>query len=197
MYTLTTSPSTLKLIQGNIGKSIKFLNLEIFLYTNYLSLFMVKPYDKPNNRHIYTQPDTFYPWHYIYGWLQGENIRLIRSSTLRTDWLVAREQFVNFLKRRDYDINIVKEILVKNDHDNREELLESKEREDDVNTYLTVPNAPVWPMIIKLFKEVKTDWSMVTKEYNFEKIIPVVTKGTSILVTLNKARCKVISDTSR
>src|SRR5581483_3334762 len=41
----------------------------------------LKVYDKPTNLHIYTDPGTFYPIHYVYNWIQGENIRLIRNSS--------------------------------------------------------------------------------------------------------------------
>ena len=193
-YTIVASPSTLRLIRGDIGHNVKFLDLEIIHFQSYLGLYMVKPFDKPNNRHIYTDPDTFYPWHYIYGWLQGENIRLIRASSYRDDWLSARLQFVNFLKRRNYDEKLIKEILDKNDHNERAKFLHTKEREADNNIYLTISNTPERPMITRLFREVKNDWSMVMKDNNLDNIIPVVTKGTSIMATMNKARRKVINN---
>jgi hypothetical protein len=89
------------------------------------------------------------------------------------------------------------DILSKNDHEERTKFLQTKEREADTNIYLTIANTPERPMITRLFREVKNDWSVVTKDYNFDKVIPVVTKGKSIMATMNKARRKVINESGQ
>src|SRR5262249_30844282 len=64
------------------GESIEYLDLRLRVQwrkgKKYIS---TEVFDKPTNLHIYTDPSTWYPMHYVYNWIQGENIRLIRNSS--------------------------------------------------------------------------------------------------------------------
>src|SRR6185369_8437205 len=70
------SDRAIKVTVADKGDSVDYLDLTIFKVTdlNHTTRLAVKNYIKPMNRHIYTDPRSFYPYNYIYGWIQGENI---------------------------------------------------------------------------------------------------------------------------
>jgi hypothetical protein len=66
-----------------IGESVEYLDLKIKIGRgpDGLDKLKLSIFDKPTNLHIYTDPSTFFPIHYVYNWIQGENIRFIRNSS--------------------------------------------------------------------------------------------------------------------
>jgi hypothetical protein len=70
---------------------VEFLDLEITIGRKKSVIYgplqelIISVYDKPTNLHIYTDPSTFYPFHYVYNWIQGENIRYIPKAEHKTE----------------------------------------------------------------------------------------------------------------
>ena len=75
------------------------------------------------NLHLSTHPDTYSPSKYVYSWLQGEHIRLIRSSSRYEDYKLALSKFTRNLQRRNYDHNLIQVELGKNSFSERSSLL--------------------------------------------------------------------------
>jgi hypothetical protein len=55
---------------SKIGDRIEYLDLDIMIVKrNMYKVLAFSVFDKPSNLHIYTDPTTFYPFHYVYGWI--------------------------------------------------------------------------------------------------------------------------------
>src|SRR5690349_6797230 len=87
-----------------VGQRLPFLDLYVSLVPvsdGSLRVF-VEPYDKPMNLHIYANPETYYPNKYIFNWIGGEHIRLIRNSGNPEVYFKAIKEFRDYLLRRNY-----------------------------------------------------------------------------------------------
>jgi len=138
------------------------------------------------NCHIYTDPCTFYLWNYIYGWLQGENIRLIRNSTSSNDYLKSVDDFRSWLSNWRYNIDIINSQLSKNSFEDRQAILSgSADNNNSPSHFLLVNNFSARIMINDLFR-------YVVKEVNDEKLPKtlVVKKGTNLISIMNKVHHK-------
>lgn len=109
---------------GKYGREVNMLDLTVSIVTeNSIQRFDIRPFDKPMNKHLYTNPDTYYPKKYIFNWINGENQRLIRNSSCASYHKVAKENFIQFLINRDYPERVIKEQLQVHDYNERHKLL--------------------------------------------------------------------------
>src|SRR5829696_7440779 len=99
------------------GDSIEFLDLKItidWIIEEFKQELTVSVYDKPTNFHIYTDPSIFYLFHYVYRWIQGKNIRLIRNSSTESNYKHSLGLFKKFLLRRNYCGNLIENKIAEN-----------------------------------------------------------------------------------
>jgi len=180
---------------------VEFLDLKMVIAPIYIDdddavvhEFEFELFDKPTNLHIYTNPSTFYPLHYIYNWIQGENIRIIRNSTQRDAWEQSLKRFKSFLLRRNYLLSHIDRLSSINPFEDRTELLHGIKPHQDragslpdksLNRYLIVPNNGARPFMTNFIR-------LISKNNNFNaerlRFIPVVKKGISINSVMSKAR---------
>jgi hypothetical protein len=100
----------------------------------------LEPYEKPMNLHIYSDPESYYPHKYIFNWIGGENIRLIRNSSNHVVHDEAINRFREYLTRRNYPKDEVQAQLVKKSWLDRDNLLKEKKKEDDENPFAITRN---------------------------------------------------------
>jgi hypothetical protein len=155
----------------------------------------ISVYDKPTNLHIYTDPSTFYPIHYVYNWIQGENIRLIRNSTSEERYQFSLERFKQFLFRRNYCETKVEHFVALNSFDDRSDLLHGKKPHQqrkglgtDItnNRFVKIRNEGsrlLFTQGVRILNNL-----LVNSKATDDRIIPIVTKGKSILSVMNKTK---------
>jgi len=151
-------------------------------------------FDKPTNLHIYTDPSTFYPFHYIYNWIQGENIRLIRNSSTPLDYEKSLNDFKQFLVRRKYGQDLIDRFVALNYFEDRDELLRH-EKPHYIRTnktgkvtakYVAVRNSGTRPLVTKAIKSIDSFCqSMGLVDF---RIQPVITHGRTLVSVMNKAK---------
>lgn len=151
-------------------------------------------FDKPTNLHIYTDPSTFYPFHYVYNWIQGENIRLIRNSSTPEDYQKSLQDFKMFLVRRKYGQEFIDQFVNLNYFEDRDELLRHEkphlDRKDSkgniVTKYVAVRNSGTRPLVTKAINVI--DNLCQSLEIVDFRIQPVVSQGSTLVSVLNKAK---------
>jgi hypothetical protein len=178
------------------GESIEYLDLRLGVYNrNKRKRIRTSVFDKPTNLHIYTDPSTWFPFHYIYNWIQGENIRLIRNSSEPEAYLSSLELFKQFLFRRGYCASLVNTQLQFNTFADRNALLrgekpqlarKGKGKNKRHNTYITIENSGIRDVVTKQVKLI----DFVSSEFdkNLLTFIPVVKKGKTVMTVMNKTR---------
>lgn len=185
----------------HVEELVEFLDLEFWIagwteneYGRFQCL-ETKVYDKPTNLHIYTDPSTFYPIHYVYNWVQGENIRLIRNSSTEEAYKHSVNKFREFLFRRNYCENKVNSFIALNYFEDRPDLLQGRKPHklrkglgNDINNNrsVIVANDGSRPLITKAVRIMNNLLS--TLKVTDIGLSPVVTKGTSIISKMNKTR---------
>jgi hypothetical protein len=182
-----------------IGESIDFLDLKLRIVPDgrILRNISCSVFDKPTNLHIYTDPSTFFPLHYIYSWIQGENIRFIRNSSDETIYKAQLDLFKEFLFRRKYLEQKVERYLALNVYSDREQLLRGEKphqiRKQDLgnkkkgkNVYIMLENSGARGLITSAVKLI--DQTAARQPGNMVRYLPTVRKGKSILSVMNKTR---------
>jgi hypothetical protein len=160
-------------------------------------------FDKPINKHIYTDPSTFYPPNYVYGWIQGENIRYIRNNDDEQTYNYMLKEFINFLRRRAYPEKIIQQKISLNNYNDRDDLLKggkphqmrkligsgntNGETSKNAN-WLFVPleNDSARPIVSDSLKGATKLSSLISKDETCTFLFPV-RRGRSIYSTLAKA----------
>ncbi|GBB94531.1 hypothetical protein RclHR1_23730001 [Rhizophagus clarus] len=152
-------------------------------------------FDKPTNLHIYTDPSTFYPFSYVYNWIQGENIRLIRNSSSSDDYDRSLREFRKFLVRRKYSEELIDRFVSLNYYGDRNELLdgakphktrENKDKDLGNNRYISVRNSGSRPLLTSAILVV--DNFVSSLNILDTRLVPVVQKGKSIVSVMNQAK---------
>jgi hypothetical protein len=185
----------------HVEELVEFLDLELWIakwQENSYGRFQyleTKVYDKPTNLHIYTDPSTFYPMHYVYNWIQGENIRLIRNSSTEEAYKHSVNKFREFLFRRNYCEDKVNHFITLNYFEDRTDLLQGRKPHklrkglgNDINNNrsVIVANSGSRPLITKAVRIMNNLLS--TLKVTDTGLSPVVTKGNSIITKMNKTR---------
>jgi hypothetical protein len=181
------------------GESIEYLDLRLrILNRNSKKWVKTEVFDKPTNLHIYTDPSTWYPMHYVYNWIQGENIRFIRNSSDPQSYNDTLTNFKMFLFKRNFcEIKIARQLQL-NDWDDRAALLRGEKphqkRKQDKGkgkirqvTYIPVDNSGCRDIITSSVKMVDNISGMFEPQLGLS-FLPVVKKGKSILSVMTSAR---------
>jgi hypothetical protein len=102
-------PISFSLERTGAGDDVHFCDLrlrfEVFATTitqTSMKRIRLSSYEKPQNLHLYSCPDSYYPNAYKFNWISGENIRLIRNSSSRADYEESVQSFKSFLLRREF-----------------------------------------------------------------------------------------------
>ncbi|CAB5381736.1 unnamed protein product, partial [Rhizophagus irregularis] len=186
----------------NPGQYVDYLDLKLEISLDNRmernKVLRLSVYDKPTNLHIYTDPSTFYPFHYIYNWIQGENIRLIRNSSTSTAYDQSLLDFKKFLHRRAYGQDLVEKFCSLNYYGDRCELLDGAKphktrnnardinQDNHRNRYITVRNNGSRPLLTSAIHVV--DSFVNTLEISERRLVPVVSRGKSIVSVMNQAK---------
>jgi hypothetical protein len=138
------------------------------------------------NKHIYTNPKTFYPIKYIYNWIHGENVRLIRNCDKRSSYDRHVNDFIEFLKRRDYPLTRINKQISKTNFDDKESWMKKKTKEDNKNNYIIIENDENRNIITDNTRDVLETYNKI---YDSDfKVALVTKKGESLFDALSKVR---------
>ncbi|GES78965.1 reverse transcriptase (RNA-dependent DNA polymerase) domain-containing protein [Rhizophagus clarus] len=181
------------------GEYVEYLDLKIWIRKNTMAyrnkVIQFELFDKPTNLHIYTDPSTFYPFSYVYNWIQGENIRLIRNSSSSDDYDRSLREFRKFLVRRKYSEELIDRFVSLNYYGDRNELLdgakphktrENKDKDLGNNRYISVRNSGSRPLLTSAILVV--DNFVSSLNILDTRLVPVVQKGKSIVSVMNQAK---------
>jgi len=186
---------------SNPGESVEFLDLELGIVEKRkrngrtVQVINLRVFDKPTNLHIYTDPSTFYPFHYVYNWIQGENIRLIRNSSTDEAYDSALYRFKQFLFRRNYCESLVDKFVALNSFDDRAALLQGEKphqnkdglgKDVKSNRYVIIRNEGSRLILTRGISILNNLLAAVNETH--DRLIPVVSKGRSIISVMNKTR---------
>jgi len=126
---------------NTVGDKVSFLDLSLsWEIIDNQKMLIIENYNKPMNKHIYTDPSTFYPSKYIYNWIHGENIRLIRNCDKESDYDRHVNDFIDYLKRRNYSDNIIKKQLAITNYKDKKSWMTKKEKKEENNNYIMIEN---------------------------------------------------------
>jgi hypothetical protein len=183
---------------SKVGEYVEYLDLKVKIGEMEIEgrnrVIRFEVFDKPTNLHIYTDPSTFYPFNYVYNWVQGENIRLIRNSSTQSDYAKSLDDFKRFLIRRKYSLEIIDRFVQLNYFEDRDELLRHEKphkdrlvRKPDGNTrYVAVQNSGTRPLVTKAVNTINN--LCHTLEVTDITIKPVITQGITVVSVMNKAK---------
>jgi hypothetical protein len=182
------------------GESIEYLDLRLRVFNrNGKKWIGTSVFDKPTNLHIYTDPSTWYPMHYVYNWIQGENIRIIRNSSTIESYNDSLKLFKEFLYRRNFLKQKIELQLDLNNYEDRIALLrgekpheqrKGKGKGKQINrqdTYILVENSGCREIVTNFVKNI----DYLARDYDKLPLhfLPVVKKGKTVLSVMNKM-CK-------
>ena len=183
----------------NPGQFVEYLDLKLEIgLDNRMErnkVLHLSVYDKPTNLHIYTDPSTFYPFHYVYNWIQGENIRLIRNSSSPAAYERSLYDFKKFLLRRNYSQDLIERFCLLNYYGDRNELLvgakphktrKNAREEKGNNSYIAVRNSGSRPLLTSAIHVV--DSFVNTLEITERRLVPVVSQGKTIISVMNQTK---------
>lgn len=167
-----------------IGNEIPFLDLKISLGKTYKRHFQLDYtlYEKPTNNHQYTDTSSNYPDKYKFGWIYGENVRILRNCKDEREFNIQIEEFKKNLKRNQYPQAVI-DRYCNLSYDKRPQLLNQ-------TSYLSKDKK--WKHFIGITHEnggmevtdlVKT---LLQRTSNMQDFNVILRKGQSILDTVNK-----------
>ncbi|CAB4445838.1 unnamed protein product [Rhizophagus irregularis] len=183
---------------SKIGERIEYLDLDIMIVKrNMHKALAFSVFDKPSNLHIYTDPTTFYPFHYVYGWIQGENIRLIRNSSSDNAYKHSLDLFKQFLFRRSYLADTIERYISYNLYEDREDLLHGRKPHlarlgktnmndsTNKNKFILIENSGSRVAVVNAVKNINRSLVLASSP---TRLIPVVKRGKSVLSVVSKTR---------
>jgi len=192
-------PSKFEITITQIGWPINFLDLIIDrkfeeVRSDGLKYYQVtfNSFDKPGNLHLYTNPSTFYPRNYVWNWIQGENIRLIRNNSEFSNYSQALNDFIHFLTRRQYPPTIIQKQIAKTKFEERERLLEPVQRKPRSGHLIKVANTASRPIVTRLVRRAIRLYNTLYPERR-QEVSLLVTRGQSLQTTTTGIRRKVLS----
>jgi hypothetical protein len=194
----TSSP-----LVSQLNHPINFLDLKIeWVRSGNNKRLKFSLFDKPTNKHIYTDPSTFYPPNYVYGWIQGKNIRYIRNNDDAKMYRGALQKFMEFLRQRAYPERIIQQKLSLNKYEDRSNLLRGDkshkkrnlvqgnnlELEQSNTDWVFVPlaNDSARPLVADSLRNSVRLFQLTSKEETCKFLFPV-RRGRSIQSVLAKA----------
>jgi len=192
-------PSKFEITITQIGWPIDFLDLVIDkkfeeVRSDGLKYYQVtfNSFDKPGNLHLYTNPSTFYPRNYVWNWIQGENIRLIRNNSEFSSYDRALNDFIHFLTRRQYPSSIIQRQIAKTKFEERERLLEPVQKKSRSGHLIKVANTASRPIVTRLVRRAIRLYNTLYPERR-QEVSLLVTRGQSLQTTTTRSRRKVLT----
>ena len=172
-------------IESNIDE-INFLDLTIFWWYNQQSKkfeLKVKPFYKPINKYLYTDPTSYYPDNYKFSWIQGEHIRIIRNSSFKKHYKEAKLKLIENLKKRNYPKKIIHKFLSKNKYTERKTLLNNITNKKVISSNITfeqIPNNKQFNNLNNITKNILVNLNLKDKIKSDKKVIYTTDKGSSL-----------------
>ena len=196
---LHAKPSKFEITITEIGWPINFLDLVIDrkfeeVRADGLKYYQItfNSFDKPGNLHLYTNPSTFYPRNYVWNWIQGENVRLIRNNSEFSNYSKALNEFIHFLTRRQYPPTIIQRQIAKTKYEERERLLEPVQRKPRSGRLIKVANTASRPIVTRLVRRAIRLYNSLYPTRK-EEVSLLVTRGQSLQTTTTRLRRKVLT----
>jgi len=183
------------------GRQAVMLDLLISIVDEgYNIRFDITPYDKPMNKHLYTDPETYYPPRYIFNWINGENQRLIRNSSNSTSHKAAQEKFINFLIHRGYSEHVIKEQLQLHTYDDRHQLLygdHNNQEQETNNIKFYLNNIPGRDKVEYFGRSViRNTMRLKPNTYENMSVTWVTYRGSNLRDELNKYNRKILQSST-
>lgn len=175
-----------------------FLDVVIFKGFRYNNkrLLDVKMFVKPTNLHLFTDPQTNYPNSYKFGWILGEQIRIIRNSSSLRDYNESINELRAHLSRRNYDKTIQNKYLRRYySKTERIYLLSKREKPDEETRRIFIKHDAFWAKYKRLVYKTLEKFNS-----HFEldvKIQPIILKGKSLIDFTNTTNKKVLQSMSQ
>lgn len=136
------------------GKSVPILDLLVKIddRVKYVDKVSYETYDKSTNLHIYTDPTSHQPEKYTFNWINGENIRLIRTNSSLKTYNIHLTRFKQYLLDRNYPIDIINKQLFY-DYDDRQRLLIKHNPKQIKNIILPIENKSFYTLSYDALKD--------------------------------------------
>jgi hypothetical protein len=152
------------------------------------------------NLHIYANPETYYPNKYIFNWIGGEHIRLIRNSGNPEVYFKAIKEFRDYLIRRNYPKDEIQVQMENSSYLQRTFWLRDVAKkaddftEDEKTNRIFVHNIPGRHFLIRLAKDA---WKIAFPDPYFRpKVDYIVFRGTTLKRITQKHNKAILSATS-
>ena len=168
------------------GKKVSFLDLEISVGQKHARTFQLdyNLFDKPTNKHLYTDPTTYQPNNYRFSWITGENIRLIRNSDSEAKYNQNIQAFIKYLRNRNYRGVALKNI--KHTYSHRSQFLTTSSKKVLEGKPIFIKNEAGRHILQKHI-------SNVVNGFNKPKTPIIVLKGENLQDNFNKVNKKLLS----
>ena len=167
----------------DIGTTVTFLDLEISVGTRHKRSFQLdyNLFDKPTNRHLYTDPSSNQPDKYKFSWITGENIRLLRNSDSEKKFNENILRYKEYLLARNYPMQVINE-LIKYQFVHKFMFIDGTPRATNVpNMPLYIPNVPGW-------QHIASEARLLAPQADI-----VITKGRNLWDNFNTVNKKLLS----
>jgi hypothetical protein len=176
----------------DIGQSVPILDITVSIQGTSLQ---TTSFDKPINKHLYTDPSSYYPDRYIYNWINGENQRLIRNNSDISSFENAQSAFIEHLLHRNYPKNIISKQLDLHSFEERDDLLYPRvqRKVDKELPFLVIQENFPGRHIVENFGRQLVKY---TPLHSTKNVTWVTKKGTTILNVLNKFNRKSLRSNS-
>lgn len=187
---MTKMTPSLKFTYEKCTKSINFLDLKI----NFNKLFKsgnlsYNLYQKPDNRHLYLHPDSEVKPSIKFGWITGENIRILRNSSCKKDFKKSMSQLIEKLLQRGYTDEIIGS-YVKYKYKHRHLVYDLKTSKPPIMSKFIIAEADSLSVILNSFVR------KISKSYNTD-IVFVEKNFHKLMDELNHLTVKVLGSSAR
>ena len=150
----------------------------------------MKPYVKPMNKGLYTDPSTYQPTHQKFSWIGGEMIRLLRSSSTEQDWIAACKDLIMKLLQRGYDPEIIRRYSRYSWNDRNRYLQPASKRPHEVRIIAVTTNIPGRHLLQDTAKRMLQMCTLVTRKET-DAPLPDVLLATKRGANLFNLLCKM------
>jgi hypothetical protein len=184
---LNNSTKSLKFTAKLSKSSSTFLDMEISKRKRWKDTWVldISLYEKPTNLHLFTSPDSNYPYNYKYSWIYGENVRYCRNNSNPKNYFDSLNNFKTYLERRNYNMANIGKFL-EPIYDKRQHFITShRPYATRIGRTIKLSHHTGWKIVLKHLKLGIRGLNNGTIPHNIKQI--VVGKGQN-LYNLQKSR---------
>jgi hypothetical protein len=187
-----------------------FLDLEIYKGRRFkeTGTLDIRPYSKPGNPHLYTDPSTYQPNHIKYNWIQGECVRLVRNSSNEYRFNEALNLFKMNLLKRNYPLEVVEEQFNKVSYAKRESYLVPKPKKQKDSIFIMIPNISGRHIVVKYIRKIVAHLSnlgacnekpscLSNEEFSRSKEVSARAKIVTVVVTRGRTVIDIVNASSK